>query len=582
MNKFLHYFCLSVSMSVILSSCVNKDYNLTGDIDYTISNEMTLVGPIGHSNIKLFEALPDSFRSFKFSYDENEVYFTKQDTEHLGNDIIGHIKMTPTHEPFEKWVEAKVDATDPYLAVADSVFVFDFDGINTDMNERLDSIMYKDGTSLRMFIYDSDVDITAGSSIEISFDKDIISLNPYTYPDNKVLLYIRSKEGPLNIDMGRAIAKFNGGKRLKIRVCAKLRSTSKVREGSSITFAVDFRELQPRITYGYLGPDRFLSETTKTIDFGYAKDLQKGDDFFLPFYDPQITLRAINSIGVPAKYNLQYVKAFNTETGEEVYAEFNGSPSTTFALNYPKPTVLAGKNRSQINGMQMSEIQQETAFLCDRNYGHTDRLFKIKGNKLSYKYTIRTKEDVGDDLSFFFDNSNIDVVMDVKLPCRFEGNTSDWMKNFYIDRFDTVKIDFAGIKPSEKFACSDETVARVRLTHINHLAVDGDGEYWLVDENFKEILPQKHGKLSINAAPSDASGVVTAPAAESSVYIKFNYAEFKELTEKGKGLVIKYKIINKDLKDVWFKSNDWLDLTLDVWAQGTVSYDFNKQKGGAE
>lgn len=553
---------------------------MTGGIDYTIGNEMTLVGPIGHSNIKLFEPLPDHFHSFKFSYDESEVYFTKQDTAHLGNDIKESIKMNPTHDPFEKWVEAKKDASDPYLATIDSVFTFDFDGINTDPNERLDSIMYKDGTSLRMFIYDSDIAITAGSFIEFSFDNEILSLNPYLYPENKVKNYIKSKEGPLDIDMSRAIAKFKGGKKLKLTVHANLRSSSKIKDGSSVTFAVDFRELKPRITYGYLGPDRFLSETTKTIDFAYTNDLQTGSDYFLPFYDPLIKIVGVNSIGIPAKYNLQYVKVFNTETGEEIYAEFNGSQSTNFALNYPKPTVLKGKNRAQINATEMKDIEQNTEFLCNRQYGHTDRLFKIRGNKMSYKYTIRTQENIGDDISFFFDDSNIDVIMDVKLPCRFEGNTSDWMKNFYIDRFDTVKIDFAGIKPSEKFACSDETVARVRLNYINHLPVDGDAEYWLVDEKSKEILPQKHGKFSIKAAPSDASGVVTAPAAESSLYIKFNYAEFKELTDKGRGLIIKYKVINKDLKDIWFKSNDWLDLTLDVWAQGTVSYDFNKQKGG--
>lgn len=589
MNKSLLCAFVSIATVVTISSCVDKNYKVLG-VD-TISNEMTLVGPIGHTNIKLFEALPDSFHSFKFGYDENDVYFTKQDTQHLGNDIKGSIKMTPTHDPYEMWAGFKVDASDKKKATADEVFEFDFFGINTDPNERLDSIMYKDGEVMTIY-FASDVNISYGELV-FSFDEDVISLNPYIYPDNKAVFTkeVTGKEAPLKIDMGRAVAKFNGGKKLSLNLHAEIRSTEDIEDYQSITFAIYFgvmsypqpykavKPIEARITYGYLGPDRHLSETTKTIDFAYTKDLQSGSDFFLPFYDPQIRITGINSIGIPAWYNLHYVKVYNTETLEEQYADFNGSPSTSFELNYPSTDVLKGKNRAQINAIQMKDIQKYTTFLCDRSYGHTDRLFKIRANKLEYSYEIRTQKEIGTDFSFFFDNSNIDIVMDVKLPCRFEGNASDWMKNFYIDRFDTVKIDFTGIKPSEQFDCTDETVARLKLDFINHLPVDGDATYWFVDKNNKMILPQKKSSVTVKAAPSDASGVVTAPAAETNTYIKFNYSEFKELTEKGAGMILKYKIINKDLKDIWFKSNDWIDLTIEAWAQGTVSYKFTKEGG---
>ncbi len=564
--------------SALFSACVNKDYKVLGDVNWTVGAEMSILGPAAHTKIKLFEPLPETFNSFKFRVDGDEVYLSKQDTQKLGNEIIGHLKMYPMGV-YVNNAEVTVDASDVYSGSIDEVFEYEFSEINTNPNERLDSIMYKDGQELVIDI-SSPFSFSSGSYLIIEGDKNGIGLNPEKYPENRVR-YDISGTSQIKLDLARAMVRFNGGHTLKYRIAGNVKSTTPIQSGANVKFVTDFNNLQPRVTFGYLGPQRVIYETTKRIPFAYTRDLE-GTDFFLPFYNPVIYLNGVNSIGIPAEYEIDYVGLVYGPKGDRdtVFADFNGSMGTKFTLNYPTPSEIEGKSRADFINFNTPSIEKLTQFRLDRDFGHTERLFQVKGDTIVYHYRIRPIEVQGKNVAYFFDDSKIDIYTDAQMNMRFEGNPATPSLNFFIDRIDTVKVDFKGISIDEsKVSLSDETLMRIKLDFINHLPVDGVCEYWLIDKNKQTILPSKAGTVTINAAPSNSDGTVTADAAEVNAYVKFNYDEFKIMTQDGDAIVLKYRVANKDLKNVWLKSNDWIDATAEVWAKGFIVYDPTK-KGG--
>lgn len=579
MGKFTRSSFVVLIISVILSACVNKDYKVLGDVDWTVGAEMSILGPAAHTRIKLFEPLPETFNSFKFRVDGDEVYLSKQDTQKLGNEITGHLKMYPMGV-FVNEAEVTVDASDVYKGSIDEVFEYDFSDINTNPNERLDSIMYKDGQELVIDI-SSPVSFSYGSYLIIEGDDKGIGLDPDKYPGNRIRYDIGGVT-QIKLDLSRAMVRLNGGHTLKYRLVGNVQSATPIGQDTKVKFITDFNNLQPRVTFGYLGPQRVIYEKTKRIAFAYTRDLE-GTDFFLPFYNPVIYLNGVNSIGIPAEYEIDYVGLVYgpKEDRDTVFADFNGSKGTKFILNYPTPSEIEGLSRENLINFNTPAIEKLTQFRLDRDFGHTERLFQVNGDTLVYHYRIRPIEVQGKNVAYFFDDSKIDIYTDAQMNMRFEGNPDNPEQNFFIDRFDTVKVDFKGISIEDsKVSLSDETIARIKHDFINHLPVDGVCDYWLIDKNKQTILPSKAGSVTINAAPSNSDGVVTADAAEVNAYIKFNYDEFKTMTQEGDAIVLKYRVANKDLKNVWFKSNDWIDATAEVWAKGFIIYDPSKKGGG--
>lgn len=579
MSKHSHLLPLLIIAALAVTSCVNKEYTLLGDIDTTIGSDMTLVGPIGHTKTKLFEVLPDSFHSFAFKYDGEDVYLAKQDSEYLGNEIIGHIKMLPKGQ-FAIEAQLKVNPADDKRGTFDEVYNFVFDDINTNPNERLDSILLKNGNDIPLHVTsDCGGTLLEGSYAELSFERKDAVMNPDLYPDNKQRVNMKGAPVDVNLDMGNAMIKFNGSKGFAIRVSGEVVASGSIPATSHVFVTVNMNDLKPRVTYGYLGPDRVIYEKTERIKFAYTKDLEDGD-YFLPFYNPLIFLRGRNTIGIPAGYELDYVKLENTVTGEYAYADFNGSQSTSFVLNYPGINEIKGLSFNELQSFDTKRLLKNTDFELNRENGHTDRLFKVKGNYLEYHYKIKPLDTGGKGVSYFFDDSDIDMIFDTKLVCKFEGDKFNPDKNFYIDRYDTLKINFDDLRVGETsgVTLSDGIMARIKIKFVNHLPVDADGQYWFFDEEFHEVLPELKGQLKIVAAPSDANGLVTADSESTYAYIKFTYKQWTELNDKCKGIMFKYKAINKNLKDIWFKRNDWLEATVDLWAKGYVTYKANKKE----
>src|SRR5574344_2064180 len=311
--KHLVRIILTVLLSFCLFSCVNPNYSLLEEIDTEIGLDMTLAGPIGHSNLNLIKMLPDSFGSFRLV---NE-----------GDEIVGHLKMYPKGV-FTKEVSIVADGLDPYRGNISMPLTYTFDDINTNPNERLDSILYAKNQTLHIDIT-SDLACQTGSYVDLIFNPNELSLDPILYPENKVRADLTNGSIDIPITMDAAMLKFYGNKSFTIQVEGVIISPDVIPGGFYVHLTCDYGTIKPRVTYGYLGPDRVIYETTNKRPFAYTKTLQNGS-YFLPFYDPKINITCESNIGIPATYTLDYVKVFDSKTGEFVYADFNGSMSTSF------------------------------------------------------------------------------------------------------------------------------------------------------------------------------------------------------------------------------------------------------------
>ncbi|HOH95642.1 MAG TPA: hypothetical protein PK638_00435, partial [Candidatus Enterocola sp.] len=158
-----------------------------------------------------------------------------------------------------------------------------------------------------------------------------------------------------------------------------------------------------------------------------------------------------------------------------------------------------------------------------------------------------------------------------KLLCQFEGNSTDPDKNFYINSRDTIPISI-GTFDLGPVTIADTTVAAVKMVHINHLPVGALAHVYFIDENKQQILTELELDITINAAPVNADGEVTEATAETKTYIKFNYEQLEIFSESCKGIVLDYRVDNDLMCNVWFKSNDWLDVKLGAYVIGKIGY----------
>jgi hypothetical protein len=190
--------------------------------------------------------------------------------------------------------------------------------------------------------------------------------------------------------------------------------------GDEIDLILDFNGVKPHLTYMNIGTARDIYQGTKTIDFNYTEDFQSKEAFF-PFYDPQILMSCINNIGVPVRYYIDYVEATDSRTGQSVRADFGGeNPDTTsIVVKTPAFEQIADLSINELMRFDTKQLTCKTDTLFDRAYGHTDRLFKINPDKLTYHYRIRSVDNNPNNVHFFFYNSDMTLAEQAKLPLWF-------------------------------------------------------------------------------------------------------------------------------------------------------------------
>ena len=573
-------FCI-VLILIGLISCIDDKYDLD-NLDTTMKLNTELVGPLAYSKLNILDVLNvDSLGELEININGDTMYLVKRDSQYLGNDLIDQLQVLPSEE-FNMQVPVGIlSMTHPTEAEVNENVRLDFQNINTNENERLDSILM-DESNIDVEIY-FPKKMKEGSYLKITFKEEELLLNPEIYPDNSIVVDLENidEEHPLvetYINLYGAMLRFNGNNSININFTGYVSTDSDMEVSNVFQITLDCSHIKPRITFINIGNARDLVVKEKEIDFDYAQDVY-ASGLNLPFYDPEIFMTCHNNIGVPARYTIEYVEGISSSTGQTVRADFNGSESVSYVLNTPNYDEISDLSHQELLGYDVSQLTKYTELILDRENGRTDKLFKIKVDKLRYKYHIRSEETDRSKVHFFFHDSDIETKEITKLPLWFEGNTEDPDNNFKLTRKDTVALSFSSLSILEDATVAEGSKAILKFYYKNHLPLDVEAKLKFIDSEDNEIILTVSKEYVIKSGEVDEFGnVIKESEPEEMLMLPLSYKDLQQVLSKQVRVAFEYKLENKEHKNVFLKSTDWLDLKImfHTTLSATLDPKFNK------
>ena len=580
--KTLIFLALAIFSFV---SCVDNKYNFN-NLDTTVEIETELVGPLAYSKLNIVDVLSiDSLGEFEININGDTLIIVKQDSQYLGNDLIDQLQVLPSTTFNLNVPVGLLSLLEPTEAEINYDLELKFPNINTNENERLDSIL----------MGESNIDVRInfpkkmkeGSFVKLTFNEDELYLNPDLYPDNAIEIDLENidEEHPIidtHINLYGAMLRLNGQDKIHINFTGYV-STEKDMDISNVfEIALDCSHMIPHVTFINIGNARDIVENEKEIEFDYAQDVYQSG-LNLPFYDPEIFMTCHNNIGVPARYFIDYVEGISSSTGEVVRADFNGEDGMSIVLNTPSYEEIQGLSHQELLNYDVSKLTKYTELTLNRENGHTDRLFKIKVDKLRYKYRIRSEETDRSKVHFFFYNSDIQTKEVTKLPLWFEGDEEDPEKNFRLTRKDTVALSLGSLTALEKAKISEESKAILKFYYKNHLPLGVDAKLKFIDSEDNEIILASAKEFKIKAGEVDALGnVIKETEPEEMLMLVLPYADLQKLLAEPIRVAFEYKLENENHKNVFIKSTDWLDLKIMFHITGSAILDAGELMDGSE
>lgn len=573
MKRSWWLLCLPLGLMCFLSACVDRNYDID-DLDSTIKVDTELVAPLAYSKLKINDLLTDSLSGMQLVVEDEEMYLLYTDSQYMGNELIDQLKVLPKGQSeFQLLAGEDLPGTLITSGEISQDYTIEFSDLNTNPNERLDSILFDD------CLVDVTIDVTMpladDSYIDFIFPDEVLSLDKTRYPDNTMRVPITQAHTEASLSLYKAMLRLNGSNQVKINVHGYIHASEPFQSGDKIDVTLDFNHVMPHLTYMNIGTARDIYEGEKIIDFNYTSDFQQEDAFF-PFYDPQIQMSCVNNIGVPVRYYIDYVEAIDTRTGETVRADFGGeiTDTTSMVVNTPSYDAIEGLSIDELMNFDLSSIVCKSDTVFDREYGHTDRLFKINPNKLKYHYRIRSIDDDPTHVHYFFQKSDMVLKENTKLPLWFEGDP-DPDKNFHISRTDSVLLmeEPADIG-SLDFTPNTEVV--LNLSYKNYLPIGVQGTIQYLDYNDHLIMPEANQTFGIVAAEVGADGYVKESTdKENAIQIAFDYNSARALLTQVRTLLITYRLANDELKTIRLRTSDWLELKANIYFDGAIIYEFN-------
>lgn len=552
---------IAVIGSLLLSSCVDGNYSLDNGIDGSVGIDGALGVPLVKANIKLVDMLPENFGDFMLDVDGEDVFLRYSSIFDVTSDFVENVHFTPAEEftiPIP-WMPEGFNVS------YETPLVYHFLDINQEGDgQRLDSLLYADGQILNMYM-NCDSEFAEGSYLRFKMNPEQVRLNAELYPDNTVTFPINGRMSVCPIDLSGAKVIFDGGDELVFTLELNLKAAENISDGN-ITNYVDFATVFPKITYGVIYEGTEICHVTEKEPFTYVNDLQE-DDVFLPVYNPVLNFNVLNSIGVKADYILNYVKV-NGVNGEQVYADFGGSPSTIVKVESPELSQIENISDRDLLYFDALSLQTETLFTIDRDNGHTERLFTVMGESIEYDFSVVATEETHG--SFLFSDSKMLVDVDSYLPLRFEGDKDNPDKNFRLVIRDTVDVDLSGLE--KYFSGSHDDRLSLELIHRNHLPVDTEFTIKFLDADKKQIPVDADNNFVIDAAPVNESGEVTETSKTSQNEVSVQGSDCSLLVMECRYMEIVYKIDSGQFNDVWFHTNDWLELQIGAFIKGSIFF----------
>ena len=565
-----------IALLTVLAACVDTDYHMS-NLDATIELETELVAPLAYSKLQINDMLNDELNGMEIQVEGEDMYLVHTDSQYLGNDLIDRLEMLPTGSyTWALQVGEKIEGTAIMSGQIIANASVEFDGINNNPNERLDSVLFAD-CDATVTIRVIHIQLAENSYLDVQFSPDTLLLDTLRYPGNKIRIPIEQAETTVPIHLNKAMLRLNGGNKLGVSLRGVINAASPFVSGDEIDLILDFNSVQPHITYMNIGTARDIYKGEKSIDFNYTADFQQQEAFF-PFYDPQIHMSCINNIGVPVRYYIDYVEAIDTRTGEKVRADFGGTNPDTTSIVVATPSFEQIKDLS-INELMNYDIQQlvcQSDTIFDRYYGHTDRLFKINPNKLTYHYRIRSIDNNPHNVHFFFHNSDMALKEQTKLPLWFEGDAQNADKNFFVNLSDTVAFGDASMDLGN-IDFSPQTKIILKLSYKNFLPVGIDGAVAFLDANNNKIMQDAEQSFYIESGAVNSEGYVSEETVkDDAIRLAFTYEQAKTLLSDVKNLQLTYKIANEKHKTIRLRTNDWLEFKAHLYFDGALV--FNQEK----
>ena len=557
-------------------SCVDNKYNFN-NLDTTVELETELVGPLAYSKLNIVDVLSiDSLGEFEININGDTLIIVKQDSQYLGNDLIDQLQVLPSTTFNLNVPVGLLSLIQPTEAEIDYDLNLKFPNINTNENERLDSILM--GESLIDVRINFPKKMKEGSYLKLTFKENELLLNPEIYPENAIEIDLTNidEEHPLietHINLYGAMLRLSGKDNIHINFTGFVSTVKDMDISNVFEIALDCSHMIPHVTFINIGNARDIVENEKEIEFDYAQDVYQSG-LNLPFYDPEIFMTCHNNIGVPARYFIDYVEGISSSTGEVVRADFNGEDGMSIVLNTPSYEEIQGLSHQELLNYDVSKLTKYTELTLNRENGHTDRLFKIKVDKLRYKYRIRSEETDRSKVHFFFYNSDIQTKEVTKLPLWFEGDEENPDKNFRLTRQDTVSLSVGSLSFLQEATISENSKAVLKFYYKNHLPLGVDAKLKFLDSQDKEIILSSAKEYKIKAGEVDALGnVIKETEPEEMLMLVLPYADLQKLLAEPIRVAFEYKLENENHKNVFIKSTDWLDLKIMFHITASATFD---------
>ena len=555
-----------------LVSCVDDKYSFD-NLDPTMELDANVVGPLGYSSLKIVDVLnTDSLGDLEIYIKGDTMYLQMADSQYLGNELIDQLQILPSTSFSLHVPVGLLSLLEPTEAEINYDLELKFPNINTNENERLDSILM--GESNIDVIINFPKKMKKGSHVKLTFNKDELYLNPSIYPDNAIEIDLENidEEHPIidtHINLYGVMLRLNGQDKIHINFTGYVNTDKDMDISNVFDITLDCTHMKPHITFMNIGNARDIVENVKEIDFDYAQDIYDAG-MNLPFYDPEILMTCLNNIGVPARYYIDYVEGISTSTGEVVKAKFGEDDFTSIVLNTPSYDEIKDLTHEELLNFNTNQLTKFSELLLNREYGHTDRLFKIKVDKLRYKYRIRSEETDRSKVHFFFYDSDIETKEVTKLPLWFEGDEENPEKNFRLSRQDTVNLNIEALS-LQGTTITEKTKGILKFYYKNHLPLGVDAKVKFIDKDGNDIILSSEKEFLIESGEVDEYGnVIKEKEPKEMLMLVLTYSDMQKIFADEVRVVLDYKLENEKHKNVFLKSTDWLDLKIMFHIDGSV------------
>ncbi len=537
-RKLLRYVSMLLITIALLSSCVDKDYDLK-NIDDKISLNPSLGLPVGKIEYDIQEILRIAGASDKIMIEGDSIFIIYKDTLHLESN--NSVKM-PEH--FSYYINPATvlpsGGTSTEFTISSDVDM-ENDIEKPSARTRVDSAM----------LLNSSIGITISNSFTQNTEFELILPQGLELTSSPVFTLSPGQNITKSFNIkDRSILKltdFSFDIKYKLR-----RSSAFAFNSSDISVQFGFDNLDAEILWGFFG-DISFDEKDEQIKLSIFDDVIPKNSKLL-FHNPMIRCELRNYVGLDAKFTAGYVKAIGVDEDgayEEVKAVFN-----TGAESYEIP----------IEGAPQPYSYSSIVRTFNRDNGGTNRLFEIYHPQyVDYKFKSDPIVHTNTENHFLVKGKYVDVLVDVRLPLSFD-------KGSILMTSDTLKF-FDLISEEDDDDISDNVhFLKIRIKYENHLPIPSRMNISFLDDN-KQKISDLEKYFEIAAAQPDALGN-TLESKESMLYFYFDQDKWNDLA-KTRYLLIDNELYHTNVdypQTINFRPSDFIKFKIDVF--GKINFIF--------